>query len=319
MMRMVDTPAPSAPLLPAPLSPYVASSPPPPLLPAPLSPNGAPSRSAPLPRPAPSLNYDEARALLEQARDQEDTRDWVNRWIREHPDQEITPVTSRSRPDGVDWVATQEAILSRSGPSLTTEELLSQLDEQAHSLESSEPSVASVIEDTANELRQAELESDLAIATNTPLPDEHRRRRQQIQVEDAMARLREARGTTSRSRRDEIVQQTRRELTELLREMIEAHAMGAHDFDVPEPPKRNCVTRKQWVERSLRNSMAKINARSFASRNRAERLKTLQTAIGCLRELRNDMPADVYRSHYQATHIPRENRFWLLPRTYWYR
>ncbi|EGZ05265.1 hypothetical protein PHYSODRAFT_307853 [Phytophthora sojae] len=251
--------------------------------------------------PVPSLSYDETQALLDAATDQEDTRDWVTQWMSEHPDQEIQPVVSHTRPDDIDWVATQETILSRSSSGLTMEELLNRLDEQAQAFMSAEPAFVEVVDHTATELRQADLESELSDTSTSPTPDEQRRRRRhRIQIEGAVERLREARAAKSRAKRNEFVQQTRRELTQLLNEMRENLIMRANDFDVPNPPTRSRFTRKQWLQRSLRQALTKISARGFGTLNRSERLKTLETAISCLRELKDDMPSDVYRSHYQV-------------------
>ncbi|GMF66365.1 unnamed protein product [Phytophthora lilii] len=44
----------------------------------------------PPPRPAPSLSYDQAQELLEQIRDQDDSRAAMNEYMASHPDEEVT-------------------------------------------------------------------------------------------------------------------------------------------------------------------------------------------------------------------------------------
>lgn len=144
----------------------------------------------PPPRPAPSLSYDQAQELLEQIRDQDDSRAAMNEHMASHPDEEVTLVPSSGRADGIDWVATHNHLLdSSAGPGVTTEELLSQLDEEARSRSSSEPEVARMLEDIVD---------DVAV---TQLPSTPERRPDPRLIERGNRLLRQAHAIVSRAKR----------------------------------------------------------------------------------------------------------------------
>lgn len=83
--------------------------------------------------------------------DKRDSREWVAQYMIEHHDVRIEIVyDSSGQPD---WVATQRRILSeQAGPGLTSDELLDQLDEDAHICSSDESFIDQV--DSENWVRR---------------------------------------------------------------------------------------------------------------------------------------------------------------------
>jgi hypothetical protein len=110
------------------------------------------------------------------------------------------------------------------------ESQLNQMDEETQLMAPNESDAAALLEETATELRQSELENDLAEAMGTPIPEtKQRRRKRKSEVERAMKRLQEARKLVTARRRDAAVQHARDELSKLLKETA---AMAANNFDV---------------------------------------------------------------------------------------
>lgn len=213
-------------------------------------------------------------------------------------------------PRNIDWITTQEYIvqlqsdevmeqadepdeilsqISDSEPTVVQPLLLEYVDavtperdeamEQLLQIEDAVPQFEDEISDVGNQLRQGELEADLAIVEVTPTTRDRivsrlrMLRRARIQVDNVMDELCAERESGSRASRTEAVQRVRQELTGILGAMRENVLMGEEDVDAayirPSPNRKRTKysSEKEKLETAFQNTMTKVNARGFAKRD----------------------------------------------------